>query len=650
MRQFWDNQYQNLFLWVPLILAFGAALYFTISIEPPIVPAILGCMAAPVMIFMRRLPIGVRAAGLFIFGFCYACLFTHVIATPGITRTLRGISITGQIEKIDYAPDKIRAFISVPASQINKNLSDAVSAHIRLSLDNDTPIHIGDTVAGTVTLFRPSPAYAPETFDYARWAYFNNLSATGYANDLRVISPGPERGINTLRDQIHHKAQSFLVDGLVLGYKSPIPDPERQTWTAAGIAHVWSISGFHMTLVGGWMFALFYFIFRAIAPLTRRIPARIPAMICAWMVLTLYLFLSGVGVATIRAFLMTTLVFAAFILGRDAVRLRNVALAFCLIFFINPHYVMQAGFQLSFAAIYGLVWFFGPVPYSHRSWVGRLGRIVRGAIMTAVIATLWTTPFVMAHFYSVPLYSLLGNLILLPLFSLAIMPLVMLGTITAMAGYMAPLAAADWVYDLALGGAQWIAGLPHATLLTPHIPNISLCLMIIGLACVMFISPRRPWENYSIGAVFLGVAFFWVWLQPRPLFFASPDNELVAFSTNDTLVFNKSRASNHMFAFDTWRQINFEAPSAPRTRRRCPGGVCLYQTPKWTLAYVQKYVPLQKNIAALCRNPDIDYIVSYFQIQAPHCAHKIQPGGAIIYPSGHVVRAPHSRLWHNPRS
>ena len=64
---------------------------------------------------------------------------------------------------------------------------------------------------------------------------------------------------------------------------------------------------------------------------------------------------------------------------------------------------------------------------------------------------------------------------------------------------------------------------------------------------------------------------------------------------------------------------------------------------------MQKFVPLQKNINNLCNDNEIDYIVSYFNINAPKCNHKILRGGFVIYESGKVKHTVLNRPWHNPR-
>lgn len=55
-----------------------------------------------------------------------------------------------------------------------------------------------------------------------------------------------------------------------------------------------------------------------------------------------------------------------------------------------------------------------------------------------------------------------------------------------------------------------------------------------------------------------------------------------------------------------------------------------------------------KNISGLCRDENIDYIVSYFDIDAPKCNNKILRGGIVIYKSGRIKYIKSNRPWHNP--
>lgn len=308
---------------------------------------------------------------------------------------------------------------------------------------------------------------------------------------------------------------------------------------------------------------------------------------------------------------------------------------------------MSAGFQLSFAAVFGLVWFWGGRKYVKRTRIGRLMFIIYAAVMTSVVATIFTAPFVAAHFYLFPTYGLVGNLILLPIFSLLIMPLTLGGTLCAMIGWHAPLTWAQSVYDAAYNVAVKIASLPHADIITPHIPNAAIVMFIIAGCAIMFIRARRT--HHAICGACIVAAITIIATRPSPTFFATYDHELVAFVTDNNIEFNKGRASNHFFAFDTWKQLTGNRPGTPNIRRRANKGVHIFETKNFTVAYVQKFVPLSREIANLCRDDNVDYIVSYFDIRAPKCDHKILRGGFVIYENGRVRPTTVNRLWHNRR-
>ena len=645
MRELWENQFGNLFLWAPFLMAFGAGLYFNLGTEPNIILCVIGFFTSLIFILIKTF-VPIRAVACFVFGFCWACVFTHCINTPQIPRDLHGVNLTGIVENIDYTADKTRIYLKTNLSHITDSAHDAI---VRVSVNSNIRVpNIGDEINIHGGLYQPAGADAPESFDYARWAYFNGLTATGYANSIKIVHSNRISDITTLRDNIHRGAKSFLVDTLVLGYKNAVPDDDAPIWTATGVGHVWSISGFHITLVSGWLFAIFYLIFRSIGPLVRRVPARIPALICAWVGLLFYLFLSGSDVATIRAFIMTSLVFLAFICGRSAISVRNVCLAFCMIFFMNPHFVMQPGFQLSFAAIFGLVWLW----YDARPKLphNKILKVIYTAVLTSIVATVFTAPFVVMHFYDLPIYGLIGNLVLLPVFSIAIMPLIMIGVFTNIFGWAFPIDFAHDIYSFCLNVGRWIANLPAATITLPHIPNVAMVFIILGFISVMFIRPVRIKINYILGGLFIGIDVAIIVTYPRPMFYATYDHELVAFVNADNkLEFSKSRASNHYFTFDTWKQLNGENTGTKNIRRKPVDGIWIYETENFTVAYIQKYMPLQNNIVHLCNDENIDYIVSYFNVNAPKCNHKILRGGFVIYPNGHVNYVSRLRPWHNPR-
>ena len=641
MRDWFNAQKLNAFLWAPIFMAFGMAFYFTVGPEPSLIKLILALITGTAgIVLFRRIPI-VALIMSFAFGFGYAGIYAHIKNTPQISRDIHNIEITGRIIDIDHTEEKIKLHIKTDNFGI-----------VRVTTTDKIQLNAGDIISGDGGLFKPNPADTPYGFDFARHAYFNNMTATGYIKDIKMLYTA-KTDVYSPRQYIKTRANSFLTDSLLLGYKNALTTEQRNVWNTNGVAHLWSISGYHMTLICGWLFFMFYVIFRCIPKLVRRIPARIPATICSWVGLIGYVFISGGGVATLRAFIMATLVMLAIILGRTALSMRMASLALITIALINPYNIMRAGFQLSFSAIFGIVWLWTCVkpdlPHN------RILKYLYSAFLTTIVATLFTAPFILTHFGEIPIYGVLGNLIFLPLFSFILMPFVIIGTICALMGFYKPISFAHNIYDELYSIAESIANLPFGNLSVGIPPNVSIVFMIIGLACLIFIhnlDTLKPLIARHINLVLcpvfiiIGTA---IWLtSPRPIFYISHDHKLIGAVIDRKLKFNKSHDSGNYFAFDNWRKMNREKTGTENERITKESGIYTISRPYWKIVYLPNFVSVSKNIISMCQDPQIKYIASYFDIDSNNCGNKIIHGGAVVYKSGHIDYVPSNRLWHNP--
>lgn len=635
-------QRQNILLWAALTTCFGSALYFTCASEPKtwliIVSAIVGFICA---IIFRKKSLLLLCA-MFVFGFGYAGIYSHMKSTPMLAHNTHGIEISGKVLDITHINNKSR--ISLDSDSFGR---------IRVSTSTNDNIMIGDFISGDGGLFKPKPADIPNGFDFARHAYFSGITASGYINNLKVTHTAQSAASN-VHSFIKSHANSFLTDTLVLGDKNALSRDAREIWATNGMAHIWSISGYHISLIAGWLFIIFYFIFRLCPPIVRHVPARIPALICTWFCLGGYVLLSGCAVATLRAFIMATLVMLAFIIGRTALSLRTIGIAMFALVLFNPYFVMQAGFQLSFAAIFGLVWLWQDTQIKMPQ--NKILKYLYAAFLTAFVAGIFTAPFVAAHFGSLPIYGILGNLVFLPVFSFILMPLVMIGTITSIFGLGTPLAFAHRIYDMIFDWARYIASLPAANITIPNLSNLCLILIIIGLACLIFLRNVNSFK--SVLARHLNIVFCGLFVccgllificTPRPVFYISNDHKLIGAVIDGELKFNKTRDSGNFFAFDTWKKLNGEKTGTENKKLTKESGVYIITNPKWKLAYIQTFIPLSKNFSSLCESDDITYIASFLGLNSEKCDNKIIRGGAIIYPSGYIKYIPANRLWHNPQ-
>ena len=157
-----------------------------------------------------------------------------------------------------------------------------------------------------------------------------------------------------------------------MGDQSAITDETREVMAASGLAHIYSISGLHLSIVAGgiyWLVRLVLASFPALVAWPVKKIAAVTGIVSA----LLYLLLAG-GVDNIPAFrstLMLALVFGAVLAGRRALTMRNVAVAALLIIIIDPASIFRPSFQLSFAAVVGLIGIYECRESS--------GRVIRGA-------------------------------------------------------------------------------------------------------------------------------------------------------------------------------------------------------------------------------------------------------------------------------
>ncbi|MFC3117879.1 ComEC/Rec2 family competence protein [Jhaorihella thermophila] len=218
---------------------------------------------------------------------------------------------------------------------------------------------------------------------------------------------------------------------MTTGDRSGIPREALDALRGSNLAHLLAISGLHMGLLAGFVFAAVRGCLAAIPPLALRLPLRKVAACVALLVAAAYLALSGGNVATERAFVMTAVVLGAVLVDRRAFSLRAVAVAALIVLVLRPESLLGPGFQMSFAATTALVSVFGAI--RDRGWT--LGpRWLRPALAVALssaVAGLATAPFGAAHFNTLSRYGLPANLLTVPVMGAVVMPAAVLAACLA---------------------------------------------------------------------------------------------------------------------------------------------------------------------------------------------------------------------------
>ena len=345
---------------------------------------------------------------------------------------------------------------------------------------------------------------------------------------------------------------------LIVGEKRSIDKQVLNAIRASGLAHMLAISGMHMALVSGTM----YWVLRALLALSQTLAlsfdVRKIAAVGAILIAAGYYALSGMGISTLRAFIMITIMFVAVLLGRKALSLRNVSIAALLIFLFRPESLLEVGFQMSFASVVALVSFYESGIFNRKQArsdflvvriVEKLTRGVMGIFATTLVAGFAVAPIAVYHFHHITTYSVVGNVLAMPVLSLLVMPAALTGLIAMPFDlHGGPLYLMQQGNALIVSIAQYVAGFADARVNVGTIGLSSLLAMIVGGLWLCL------WRShFRYGGLFLIVAGFALsFFRPTPFLLIERDGRnLVFIDDNRTMWPMAPRVGR--YSLDKWR-------------------------------------------------------------------------------------------------
>jgi len=487
-------QRERRLLAIPLPLALGIAWYHGLADEPPAITlafaAVVAALALALAFARRELPW--RAAGvalaLVASGFALAQWQTLRMHQPQLERATT-TSFEARVVLVEPRDDGAR--LTLRREPPPRDGPHTVRMTVRSLAE---VVRVGDVVRVYGRLLPPSEPVVPGGFDFARWAYFHGLGAVGYAyGDVEIIARG-EGGfaMAEVRRAIARHAVAVVggdaggvAAALLTGLRGDIPDAVWENMQGAGLAHLLAISGLHIGLVAGTAFVAVRYAVCLWPWLALRVLAPRIAAVAALAVAFLYLVLAGAPLPTQRAFLMTGIVMVALLLDREAISLRLVALAACVVLAVDPAALMGASFQMSFAAVTALV---AVYERWHRRRPTRgapapslLWAYVVGVALSTIIATIATAPFAAFHFGRLPTYGIVANLVAVPLMGFWIMPLGLVSLFLMPLGLDAPFLE---LMGLGIDGVLWSAATasswPGASVAVPPPPAAAMLWLVAG--------------------------------------------------------------------------------------------------------------------------------------------------------------------------
>ncbi len=525
-------------LWLPVAFGLGVALYFVLPSEPPVwvVPLTLPFASLQYLYLRRRggtttesglgaaLALGLVAL---LLGFGMSQWRSFQVEAPVLER--RGAyMVEGEILLVE---PKVRGERLLLGKVVIEGVApEATPKRLRFTRrSSDPPLHPGDRIEARAMLMPPSAPSEPYGFDFARRAFFEQLGAVGYSlKQPTPLAKAEEWRLTTALAGLRQAMAadiSAAIDGppgavataLLTGLRGAIPDHVWRDMQAAGMAHLLAISGLHLGLVAGTVFFAVRILLALIPPLALRWPTKKIAALAALLIALIYLLLTGATVPTQRAFIMTALMLLAVMLDRNPFSMRLVAWSAFVVLVLQPESLLGASFQMSFAAVIALIAVYetgiGRPPAGAAGLDWRLFMYVAGVVLTTIIASTATAPLAVYHFGRLPTFSILANVLAVPLTAFWIMPLGLIGML------LLPFGLAGWCLalmgigiDLMLDIAAWTAAVPGAVVAVPRPPLASLVLVLLGgLWLALW---RTGWRRLGLAPIVVGLLLAAAHRQP----------------------------------------------------------------------------------------------------------------------------------------
>lgn len=218
-------------------------------------------------------------------GFSAAGLRTQFVQEPMLHKTLYNKTVSGTVENIEVRPKGQR--LTLTALEIEEVREKSTPERVTVSLKEAVPtLKIGDRIRARAVLFPLPTPVIPGGYDFARGFFFEGIGATGYApKPPEVIESTEIKGwklwLNDLRLHVAERIRAGMetdsgavAAALMVGEESGVSEVVKDAMRDAGIYHVLSISGLHMSIAVGLVYMTVRFLLSLYMPLALKLPVK----------------------------------------------------------------------------------------------------------------------------------------------------------------------------------------------------------------------------------------------------------------------------------------------------------------------------------------------------------------------------------------
>jgi competence protein ComEC len=331
----------------------------------------------------------------------------------------------------------------------------------------------GDYLLVETTLQQPERAQNPNGFDYAEYLQRQGIGATAYIAGHNWKKTGENTSFSILRlagecqKTLLEIYRRFGIEGdefavlaaLTLGSKDALHPELRQNYTTSGGMHILAVSGLHVGIIYMVLSFLFSFIGRKSGT---KLLKTILVLLCLWA----YAFITGLPPSVMRASTMFSFIAIGASLERKPQIYNTISISAFLMLLIDPNYLFDVGFQLSYSAVLSIV-YFQPIISKWFYLKSKPARWCWELTAVSLAAQIGTAPFSIYYFHQFPNYFLITNFVAIPFATFIIYGAVMLFVLSPVPYISVAVAfVLEWLLRILNFSIEWIHNLPFSTFVT----------------------------------------------------------------------------------------------------------------------------------------------------------------------------------------
>lgn len=429
--------------------------------------------------------------------------------------------VIGKIWKIQpTSTGKTRLQLQVEGIQAADTSIVSATGNLLIYLDSSglQRLHYGDQISLFANINRLEPPKNPKAFDFSRYMHFQNVHYQAFVKPgaWQLLKKGggwqpmlladrlQKRFIQILQKRVAGEDEFAVASALILGYRDEISEEINMAYKNTGATHVLAVSGMHVGFI--YLGISFLLGFVKLKGKTWKFIKISIELVSIWF----FALITGGAASILRAAVMFSFIIIGKLLQREANIYNSLAASAFFLLCYNPYYLMDVGFQLSYLALIGII-YFEPRIYKLLYIENKALDYVWQLLAIALAAQLVTLPISLYYFHQFPWYFWLSGLVVVPV-SVVVLGagflLFLLDAVPVLGWLIGKII--FWLVWIINASIFWIEKIPGATTTGIWVSVITVILLYLSILFMMVaLNTRRfHWMMSSLGCVALvGLAY-----------------------------------------------------------------------------------------------------------------------------------------------